>query len=337
MIKIDGSFGEGGGQVLRTSLGLSLFTGRPFNIGNIRARRRKPGLLRQHLTAVKAAAKISGAAVKGAEMGSRELEFSPKEVKHGQYRFAVGTAGSATLVLQTILPALLTCEGESEIRLEGGTHNPMAPPFDFLEKSFFGVLRRMGAEVEAEIESYGFYPAGGGAFKVRVKGVENLQPLELTDRGKVLDTTTRCLVSRVPIRIAEEEAKIVAGRLKLEPGQCVVKQIRSPGPGNVVLIEVKNENLTEVFTGFGEKGVPLKTVAIHTVERAQHYLENTWAADEHLADQLLIPMAIAGGGRFTTGEPSRHTETNMEAIKNFMDVKISKRRLDKTKYEITLT
>src|SRR5512138_2046230 len=162
MITIDGSQGEGGGQILRSALALSLVTGKPFRIENIRARRQKPGLMRQHLTAVNAAVEIGAAHVSGNTVGSSELTFAPTALRSGEYHFVVGTAGSCTLVLQTVLPALIIAEGSSEIRLEGGTHNPAAPPFDFLAGAFLPLLNRMGPDVRAALERPGFYPAGGG-------------------------------------------------------------------------------------------------------------------------------------------------------------------------------
>src|SRR5689334_21475989 len=162
MMRIDGSFGEGGGQILRTALGLSLATGRPFRIENIRAKRAKPGLLRQHLTAVEAAKQVGSAEVEGAALGSMTLSFAPGVVKGGNYHFTIGTAGSCTLVLQTILPALITAAEPSEVVIEGGTHNTMAPPYYFMEKTFVPVLNRMGADVALRLYRFGFYPAGGG-------------------------------------------------------------------------------------------------------------------------------------------------------------------------------
>ncbi|HEX8697393.1 MAG TPA: RNA 3'-terminal phosphate cyclase, partial [Myxococcaceae bacterium] len=185
MVRIDGSKGEGGGQVLRTSLALSLVTGTPFQMVNVRAGRAKPGLLRQHLTALKAAAEVGAAEVTGAELGSRELTFKPRALSPGNYFFAVGTAGSATLVLQTVLPALMVASGPSTLMLEGGTHNPAAPPFDFLKKAYLPLVRRMGPEVEAVLDRPGFFPAGGGKFRVDVKPAP-LKPLHLMERGRVL-------------------------------------------------------------------------------------------------------------------------------------------------------
>src|SRR6185369_8211050 len=168
MIALDGSQGEGGGQILRSALALSLVTGTPFRIDNIRARRARPGLMRQHLTAVEAAAAVGAARTSGAALGSRSLTFAPTTVKAGEHTFSVGTAGSATLVLQTVLPSLLTADRPSSLVLEGGTHNPSSPPFDFLAKAFLPIVAGMGAQVEATLERPGFYPAGGGRFRVTV-------------------------------------------------------------------------------------------------------------------------------------------------------------------------
>ena len=177
-IEIDGSQGEGGGQILRSALTLSLVTGRPFRLHRIRARRVKPGLLRQHLTAVRAATTIGAAEVTGDELASTELLFTPGNVSHGEYTFAVGSAGSVTLVLQTVLWPLLLAPGRSRLTFEGGTHNPMAPPFEFIAEVFLPLLRRMGARVDATLVRHGFYPAGGGSFHVDIEGGYPLGPLE---------------------------------------------------------------------------------------------------------------------------------------------------------------
>ncbi|HUK89269.1 MAG TPA: RNA 3'-terminal phosphate cyclase, partial [Blastocatellia bacterium] len=183
MIVIDGSFGEGGGQILRSSLALALVTGQAFRITNIRAGRKNPGLLRQHLTAVSAATEVGEADVTGASIGSKELSFSPTRIKPGKYSFAVGTAGSTTLVLQTVLPALAIAGEASTITLEGGTHNPFAPPFDFLVKAFLPLLNRMGSDVSCSLLRYGFYPAGGGKMEVCIGPANQLRPIDLTERG----------------------------------------------------------------------------------------------------------------------------------------------------------
>src|SRR5512138_3420845 len=257
MITIDGSQGEGGGQILRTSLALSLVTGQPFRMERIRAKRQKPGLLRLHLTAVEAAKTVGCAEVEGAALSSLTLEFRPGPVTPGNYRFAVGTAGSATLVLQTVLPALLTASGHSTLTLEGGTHNPMAPPFDFLAKCFMPLIRRMGPLVELELRRHGFYPAGGGRFHARIEPAKKLSRLDLLERGPVRSRQARVLVSKLPEHVGHRELAVVRDELKRPAEECVVEAVRyTVGPGNAVCLVVEAEHVTEVFTDFGERGRP---------------------------------------------------------------------------------
>lgn len=322
-IDIDGSVGEGGGQILRSALTLSLVTGRPFHIDRIRAGREKPGLLRQHLTAVHAAASMSGARVSGAELGSSTLDFAPAVIEGGEYRLAVGTAGSATLVLQTVLPALLVATRPSRLTLEGGTHNPYAPPFDFLSKTFLPLVRQMGASVDLALDAYGFYPAGGGRFSVSVEPCTGLTPLRLVERGDVT-VRARGLVASLPGRIAKRELSVVRQRLGIDRTQCRIEAIEtSVGPGNILLIELESNEVTEVVTGFGIKGVTAERVASDACDEVEAYLKAGVPVGSHLADQLLVPMALAGGGAFRTLTPSTHTTTNAEVIRRFLDVPIS--------------
>src|SRR5262245_20804356 len=237
MITIDGSFGEGGGQILRTSLSLSLLTGKPFRIEKIRAGRKQPGLLRQHLTAVNAAAEVCQAEVSGASIGSQQLTFSPGKVAHGEYHFAIGTAGSTTLVLQTLLPALLVAEEltgqQTTLTLEGGTHNPFAPPFDFLANTFLPILNRMGAFVEARLLRHGFYPAGGGKIEVTVHPTNRLERIELTERGKIRERRARAVVANLPRKIAEREVSIMQKKLSWPNRYFNIAEVTdSPSPGN---------------------------------------------------------------------------------------------------------
>ena len=323
MLTIDGSFGEGGGQILRTALALSLVTGKPFRIDNIRAGRKNPGLLRQHLTAVNAATEISHAEVTGAVIGSRELTFAPGSVESGDYAFAVGTAGSTTLVLQTVLPALLIANGGSRLILEGGTHNPFAPPYDFLEEAFLLLVNRMGPTVTTELERPGFYPAGGGRMRVTIEPAGELSRLDLPSRGEVRGRRAKAVVANLPISIAERELKVIARKLSWSSEWMQAESVeRSPGPGNVVTISVECEHVTEVFTGFGERGVRSEAVAEKAAQQARRYIGSEAAVGEYLADQLLIPMAMAGGGSFTTLPLSRHATTNIEVIGKFLDVRI---------------
>lgn len=327
MIIIDGSKGEGGGQVLRTSLGLSVLTGQAFRIENIRARRNKPGLMRQHLTAVCAAAQISGANVAGDAIGSKSLTFEPGTVKPGRYEFAVGTAGSATLVLQTVLPALVVAKGPSSLTLNGGTHNSWSPPFDFLAKSFLPLLNRMGARVEAHLVRPGFYPAGGGEFKVEIEPAPGgrLQPLELMERGEIVCRRARAVVAKLPDHIAGRELKIIGKKLGWDGDSLSVEHAHdSAGPGNIVMLEITSRNVTEVFTAFGEKDVRAEAVAAEAADQARQYLAAGVPVGPYLADQLVVPIAMAGG-RFRTIAPTRHTTTNVEVIQRFMDAGITAR------------
>ena len=335
MIYIDGSYGEGGGQILRTSLALSLVTGKPFRIENIRANRKKSGLMRQHLTALNAAAEIGRAKVGGNTIGSRSFKFEPCTIKSGAFHFAVGSAGSCTLVLQTLLPALAISQTPSEIILEGGTHNPFAPPFDFLEKAFLPILNRMGAGVTAILDRPGFYPAGGGRFKAAINPTKRLTRIDLLDRGRIIRKTACAAVSNLPIDIAHRELKVVGKKMQWEEDSLKVINIENGrGPGNILTITIEGRNITEVFTGFGEKGVPAEKVAERTVGQVKEYLAFDIPVGRHLADQLLIPMAMAGGGRFRTLSPTKHTTTNMEIIKKFLDVDININKQEENVYEI---
>ena len=335
-VTIDGSAGEGGGQILRTSLSLSLLTGTPFRIDKIRAQRRKPGLLRQHLTAVRAAAKVGRAEVDGAALGSARLTFLPGKVRPGEYRFAVGSAGSATLVLQTVLPALITADGPSTLTLEGGTHNPWAPPFDFLQRAFLPVIRRMGPKIEATLVRPGFYPAGGGQFDVTIEPRPVLRRLDLLERGEIVRQSARAVVSRLPLAIALREIKTVRDQISL-PDDCVTAEsVDSQGPGNCVTIEIQSEQITEVFTGFGQKGVAAEKVAAGAAQQARQYLKAGVPVGQQLADQLLIPVALAGGGSFRTLAPSRHTSTNLEVLRRFLDVEIRTEQLSPEVWQISI-
>ncbi|MGH7844153.1 MAG: RNA 3'-terminal phosphate cyclase [Candidatus Binatia bacterium] len=322
MITVDGSHNEGGGQILRTALALSLCTRTPFRIEKIRAGRKRPGLQRQHLAAVRAAAEVGRAEVSGDALGSQQLTFAPKDVTPGEYKFSVGTAGSTTLVLQTVLPALMLASKPSFLTLEGGTHNTAAPPYDFLAKTFVPLINRVGARVQLELISAGFYPAGGGNVKVTMQPPAELHPLELTQRGEPRGRTARALVANLPRNIAERELAVIAEKLSWEASSLKIEHVSSHGPGNVVMLEVESENVTEVFTGFGERGVRAETVAENVVLETRRYLASNVAVGEHLADQLLLPLALAKGGAFTTFPPSRHTQTNIDTIGRFLSTQI---------------
>jgi RNA 3'-terminal phosphate cyclase (ATP) len=322
MIHIDGSHNEGGGQILRTALTLSLATLAPFRIEKIRAGRKQPGLLRQHLAAVRAAAQVGRAQVRGDTINSQELTFAPKEIIPGDYQFSIGTAGSTTLVLQTVLPVLMLASQPSALTLEGGTHNPSAPPYDFLEKAFVPLLGRIGARVHTQLIAAGFYPAGGGSMKINIEPATDLQPLVLTTRGEIRRRLARAVVANLATSIAERELAVIGKALRWGASCLKSEVVSSRGPGNVVMLEVESENVTEVFTAFGERSIRAEAVAENAASQVRRYLALKAAVGEHLADQLLVPMVLAKGGVFTTVPSSRHTPTNIDIIAKFLSTRI---------------
>ena len=326
LIVIDGSEGEGGGQILRSSLALGAITGKAFRVVNVRGRRKKPGLLRQHLTAVRAAATISRAELQGDELRSSELVFRPGVIEHGEHQFSVGSAGSATLVFQTVLWPLVQAPGRSRLVFEGGTHNPMAPPFDFIARVFLPRMRELGLVIEAKLVQAGFYPAGGGRFEVEIEGGRVPAAFEWLDRGKILRQEARAKVANLPPRIAKRELSTVRGRLMWSREQCRVEALEGRGPGNALCLYVECEGGRELVTGFGDKGLKAETVAERACDELRGWLDAEVAVGEHLADQLLIPMALqavheGGGSAFTTTEPSLHARTNAEIIARFLPVR----------------
>ncbi len=329
MIKIDGAIGEGGGQILRSAIGLSLVTQTPVRIENIRAGRRKPGLLRQHLTAVKAAKRISNADVRGDALGSTRLEFRPGRVQGGVFAFGVGTAGSTTLVLQTILPALMTANTSSTITIEGGTHNPYAPPFPFLNEVFVPMLRRMGVEISLSLDKYGFYPAGGGCFRVAVKPVARLIPLTLEQRGVLQDVEAVSYVSNLDVGIAERELHCLQQHLTISESQCQAVAVeRAQGPGNIMTVLMKYQHGADMVTAFGEPNKRAEKVAAEAATAAKRYMSIDAPVGVYLADQLMVPFAMAGEGVYVTGPLSRHARTNLEIVRKFRLSKIDVEPLD---------
>jgi RNA 3'-terminal phosphate cyclase (ATP) len=326
MIRIDGSFGEGGGQVLRTSLSLSLATGKAFRIENIRAGRERPGLLRQHLTAVMAAAEVGRAEVDGATLGSKALTFSPGRIRAGEYRFSVGTAGSGTLVFQTIFPALMLASEPSHLVIEGGTHNPAAPPFDFLARTFLPLLERMGPKVQFQFERYGFYPAGGGRFCAEIHPAKTLNGIQIGERGEITLRRATAVVANLPRHIAQREVETVGKMLNWGPEAFSVQESRnSAGPGNIVMIEIGSSEVTEIFSAFGQVALAAEKVASIAAREAREYLVSRAAVGEHLTDQLLLPLALAGKGSFTAQQINMHARTNIAVISEFLPVRFDLR------------
>ncbi len=336
MLTIDGSYGEGGGQILRTALSLSMITGEPFRIERIRAKRRKPGLLRQHLTCVRAAERIASAQVEGAEPGSIALTFVPQTILGGDYDFAIGSAGSTTLVFQTVLPALLKAHKPSRVTLSGGTHNPSAPTFDYIARAFLPLLHRMGASVEVKLHRHGFYPAGGGKWHALVQPSPTLAPLQLDEAGAVNARRVYADVANLPFDIAQREAAIATRLLSWPDATATMRDTEADGFGNVLAIEIVHAHVTEIFTGFGSRDRSVENVAGETVREARDYIVAGVPVGSHLADQLLLPLALAGTGSFVTVAPTIHTRTNIEVIEKFLPVSFNVDEIDRGRWRIAL-
>lgn len=346
MITIDGSQGEGGGQILRSSVTLAVVTGTPVHMENIRAGRAKPGLMRQHLTSVRAAAEICGAELIGAEPGAQELTFQPGSVQPGDYNFSVGSAGSAMLVLQTVLPALLTASGSSTVVVEGGTHNQWAPPFDFLLKSYLPLINRMGPQVTAHIERHGFYPAGGGRVVLDIQPSTFLGGFDLLSTGRVLNRRLTALVGNLPTEIGDREIARAVRKLNWRKEDCEVQSVRSNGPGNVLMAEVECENTTAVFTTFGRQGTRAEHVADKLVKSVRGWQKTAAAVEEYLADQILLPLGLSAaqsadcgvqrGGAYVTGPLSQHSLTHIDVLQRFLDISIGVEQQPDGQCEVTL-
>ena len=321
MIELDGALG--GGQLLRSALTLALCTGTGFTMRGIRAGRSRPGLMRQHLTAVQAACAISGGDCVGATLGATELRFVPGGVVAGDYDFAVGTAGATMLVLQTLLPAFWHAKAPSRLRLEGGTHNPMAPSADFIRETYLPALRKMGVCADIELQSHGFYPAGGGVVVATIEPCSELRPANFSTRGELVDIEATALLSALASGIGQRELAVLGRRLKLDEDRLHLRSIRPAiGPGNAVLVRVQHADHVELFTGYGERGVPAERVAERLADAVRHYIDSDACVSEHLADQLLLPMALAGAGEFVTCAASDHLVSNAALIQKFIAVDI---------------
>lgn len=319
LITIDGSQGEGGGQILRTSLSLAMCLGQSIRIENIRAGRQKPGLLRQHLTCVRAAQEVCGAEVKGDELRSSVIEFVPKEIKHGDYRFSVGTAGSTCLVFQTILPALLFASGISNVIFEGGTHNQSAPSYEYLTKCFLKSVENLGIKVDSELFQYGFYPNGGGEWMAKIRPAINGERLKLLERGKPLLRQATTFTARIPQHVSQRELKQVMKKLSWNQNETAEVEVESFGPGNIISLRMEFENAIEQCEAVAQWNVRAEKVALTAIKQLQRYINSRAVVGEYLADQLLLPMVLLNGGSFITHELSQHVRTNIDVINHFIN------------------
>ena len=333
-LTLDGSTGEGGGQILRTGLALSMVTGRPLHITRIRAGRPKPGLMRQHLACVQAAVAVGGGQVDGAELGSQTLVFTPGAVRAGDYRFQIATAGSCLLVLQTVLPALMLADGPSKVELSGGTHNPMAPPFDFLERAFAPLVRRLGVGLDLQLQRRGFYPAGGGELVAHITPASTttqpLAPVDVLERGPLHNAWGEALVPGLARNIATRELEALGQRMgwTFESGQLRQPPTRqNEGPGNALIATLEHAHVTEVFCQLGERHLSAEQVAKRLVDEVRAYQRSSGALGPHLADQWMLPLALAvwrsgRAARYTCTEVTQHTATNAQTIALGLPVRV---------------
>jgi RNA 3'-terminal phosphate cyclase (ATP) len=239
--------------------------------------------------------------------------------------------------MQTVLPCLLVADNPSHLVLEGGTHNPYAPPYEFLANAFLPIINRMGPTVSSKLERCGFYPAGGGRFTIKVEPAAAMVRVDLIERGEIVRRHAVGIVAQIPRRIAENEVAVLKEKLSWDPGSFeIAVNTDSRGPGNALICTIESQNITEVFTGFGEFGIPAKQVAGTLSDSVRDYLASGVPVGRYLADQLMIPMALAGGGRFRTLPLTRHSRTNMEVIGKFLEMEIVATKQDRLVWEIEI-
>lgn len=334
MIEIDGAFGEGGGQVLRTALTLATLTGQPTHIRRIRANRRTPGLAPQHLTGVQALASICEAGLQGATLRSTEVVFRPQSrARPGHYRFDVteaaqgGSAGSVTLVCQTTLLPLIFAADPSHLTLKGGTHVPWSPPFDYLVHVYLSTLAPMGVEASCQLAAWGFYPVGGGEFTVTIAGLERLplKPLILLERGNLRRVQGVAVAGNLPSHIAQRMTDR-ASKVLRDAGlrvEIIPQRVRCKGAGAGLFLTAEYEHGLAGFSALGKKGKPSEVVADEACHDLLSHHASGAPVDKHLADQLLLPLALAEGrSQFRTAQISRHLLTNAHIIRQFIPARI---------------
>lgn len=323
LVKIDGASGEGGGQILRSALSLSIRTGQAFHIRGIRAGRSKPGLMRQHLACVQAASVVCGGSADGAQVGSTELLFQPGPIQGGNYRFDIGSAGSTMLVLQTVLLNLLDAPKPSTLRIEGGTHGKTAPSTDFIAHSYFPMLQKMGANLQLCVRQAGFYPMGGGVVEVDVQPGA-LTGFALTQRGDLLSQEATAFSCGVPGHVATRELEVLAQELRLRPDQLrATRATAQLGRGNSLHLCLQFPEHQIAISALGERGLSAEAVANQLVQDAKSFLAQSAPIDAHLADQLLLPLVWAGGGCFRCEQATAHLYSNAEVIEAFAAARVS--------------
>ncbi|MEE9524730.1 MAG: RNA 3'-terminal phosphate cyclase [Thermodesulfovibrionales bacterium] len=324
MLEIDGSYGEGGGQILRTSLSLSCALQKPVRIFNIRKNRKRPGLMPQHLACVRALKKICDAKVHGNEKGSVELRFDPAVARPGEYSFDIGTAGSTSLLFQAILPPLLFAEGSCRVTLRGGTHVPCSPPYHYLQGVFIPILERLGLNVTSEMERCGFYPKGGGQIIFKTAPAREIKEMVLTKRGEIKKISGISGVSGLPVSIAERQKNACIKMIAPENvnGEIDTVSVSALSKGTFIFLKVDGDHCFAGFSSIGERGKRAEMVGEEAARDFLDYCRTSASLDHHIADQIVIYLAMAKcGGRFTTSRITQHLLTNLWVIGKFLNIK----------------
>jgi RNA 3'-terminal phosphate cyclase (ATP) len=326
MIEIDGTIGEGGGQILRSSLTLSVMTGQDLRIDNIRAKRKTPGLRPQHLIALEAAGEICGATIEGGHLGSQSISFYPDEIRAGKYHFDIGTAGSASLVVQTVLLPLSKAQSKSTVTVTGGTHVPWSPCFHYLNLNYLPFLWKIGLDVQLRMERAGFYPIGGGQIRASINPVDNLQSFRLKKRGRLIEIRGISAVAKLSRNIATRQRRQVIGRLgrRYPLNDIRVVEIPASSPGSMILLLAIFEHSQACYFALGKKGVSADKIADQAINDVELFIATGGSIDQYLADQLLLPVVFAeSDSEFNTCKITNHLLTNIEVIKAFLPVEIT--------------
>ncbi len=326
-VELDGSQGEGGGQILRSALTLSILTGRPFRLKNIRANRDRPGLRPQHLMCVRAAAAISQAICHGAALDSSYLHFEPSVVKPGSYTFAIGTAGATALVLQTIvLPLALRSRETSTVVVTGGTHIEHAPCYHFLETTWSGYLKRLGLTVELEMRRPGFYPRGGGEVRAVIRPAERVNGVVLTSCPDLTTANGLSAHAGLPESVGRRQAERLVKRLRAAGVEAAIELVewRTASPGCVAAVIFPQTPVRTLFCALGRRGKPAEAVADDAAEEALRFRERGGPVDPYSADQILLPLVFSPDeSRYRTSEVTRHLITNIDTVRKFVDREIT--------------
>ena len=323
MLHVDGSQGEGGGQVLRTSLTLACLTQTPIQLTNIRARRPKPGLQAQHLQAVRAAAAITRAKVSGDKIGSQSLYFEPGPVQAGEYHFDIGTAGATTLVLQTIFWPLCFAKDPSHVTITGGTHVAWSPAFHYLDWHWLACIHQMGVRATLHLDRAGFYPPGGGQIRAVIHPVKQLAPLHWTERGQLLGIRGLSGTANLPAHVTQRQQDRAVQRLDQKINMERL-EMSAPSPGSMLLLMAEFERGRGCFVGLGKKGKPAEQVAEEAIRGLEKFFSTPATVDEYLADQLLLPFALTSGrSELVTSAVTPHLLTNAAVIEQFDRAKIT--------------